>query len=336
MWLQALRRFIRGGHLIGRTFVMLDLYPASRALFLLGATDSGLLHALRTPRTRKELVTDLGVTRTELLDGLLAEGIAWREIAIKDGRYRLRGRRARALVSDIGDAYFAQIQECFSYHGAAYGTVRDRLRGAPLGNYLDETGDIVARSSRILEAPTLAFLDRCLKDSRPASLLDIGCGSGIYLRCAAKALSDVQAVGVDMHEAATDLAVRNLKEWGISGVRVVTANILDPPHELGGLFEMITLFHNLYYFEDAQRTKLIFILRELLAPGGSVVVVSYVQGRSRIATHFDNVLRNTQGNTALPTLDETVGLFDRNGFSVERPRRLVPRESLFGLVARTG
>ncbi len=333
VWLKALAGYLRGGHAVGRALVLADWYPLARSLYLHGALSSGLLHALRAPKTRDELVAELAVGREVLLDGLLAEGLSWRVIALRHGRYRLRGSRSRALVADNGDAYAALLHESLEYHASAYGTAGRKLRGDPLGDYLEEFGEVIARSSRMIEPPTRAFLNRALRTVRPSSVVDIGCGSGTYLRHVAEYSDEVRATGIERSEDASRLAEANLRSWGVSDrCRVVSADVLELPVE--NHYDLALLFHNIYYFEPEVRPQLLQAIRRMLAPDGALAIVTYFKGKSRIATHFDMVLRSTAGNTPLPTLEETLTLLRENGFEVDRPVRLIPRESLYGILAR--
>lgn len=158
----------------------------------------------------------------------------------------------------------------------------------------------------------------------------------MYLRDAARSVPDVTGVGLEVSAAAADLCRLNLAEWGLAErFIVVEGDIRTPPSDLGR-FDLVTLFHNIYYFDPAERPHLFETLRSLLTPRGALAIVCYFSGRTKIATHFDLILRSTKGNTALPDLDVTIATLRSSGFDVERPKRLVPLEPLYGLVARRG
>src|SRR5438552_13712185 len=143
----VLLRLFRTPHLWTGIRTLGDMKSFLRVHFLYAAIESGLLEALKTPRSKAELVRKLGVERPELLEALLRMGVSLGELSAKEGVYRIRGGYARAIAAKDGDALAAVIQEYVSYHGSVYRRLAGRLRGAPLGNYLEGTGNTVARSS---------------------------------------------------------------------------------------------------------------------------------------------------------------------------------------------
>src|SRR5438067_8935640 len=229
----VLLRLFRTPHLWTGIRALGDMKSFLRVHFLYAAIESGLLEALKTPRSKAELVRKLGVERPELLEALLRMGVSLGELSVKGGVYRIRGSRrhersgyARAMAAKDGDALVAVIQEYVSYHGSVYRHLAGRLRGQPLGNYLEGTGNTVARSSRVLEPFVADFAREMAGKNRPVRILEVGCGSGVYLRHAAEANPLATGVGIDMQEEVVELAAANLAEWGIADrFRVVRADI---------------------------------------------------------------------------------------------------------------
>lgn len=56
-----------------------------------------------------------------------------------------------AMVAPDGDTMAAFVQDIADCHASAYQSFPSRLRGAPLGDYLDRSGPLIARSSRVFE-----------------------------------------------------------------------------------------------------------------------------------------------------------------------------------------
>src|SRR5205823_11436505 len=113
-----------------------------------------------------------------------------------------------------------------------YRHLAGRLRGEPLGDYLEATGNTIARSSRVLEPFVADFAREMAGKDRPVRILEVGCGSGVYLRHAAEANRLATGIGVDMHKDVVRLAAANLEEWGIGDrFRVVRADIRRAPAE---------------------------------------------------------------------------------------------------------
>jgi predicted O-methyltransferase YrrM len=273
------------------------------------------------------------VEAPDLLDALLKVGIALGEVRKSSGQYTIKGRRARAVTSREGDALQALILETFEYHGSVYDQLPDRLHGAPLGDYLPDTATIVARSSRVAEPFIAQFARDLVKRYQPATLLDIGSGTGIYVRHALDAAPALRAVAIDMQPAVVALAQKNFATWGIAE-RVTTrvADIRstdlgdDPP------FDLVTLYNNIYYFRVEERQSLFKRLTELLAPHGVICVVSLTAGGTVLSADLDLTLRSTAGCAPLPKLSELKEELAGAGMKTVSVTRLIPLEPLYGVV----
>lgn len=334
MNLGAIFTLFRTPHLWAQVQINRDVRPFLRLHFLYSAMESGLLAALKTPISRGELIQQLHVQRPELLDGLLELGVSLKELSRDQDRYKIRGKRARALVADEGDPFVAMLQEYVTIHSSAYRHLAARLAGAPLGDYLGESGTLIARSSRVLEPFIRDFVRAIVRTSEPVRMLDVGCGSGIYLRYAAEANPKLTGVGIDMQDAVARQALANLAEWGIGErFKVMVADIRNPPADLNGPFDLITLFNNVYYFTPEERPVLFCILRSRLAPNGALAIVSLMQGNSVTAIDFDLLLRSTVGCAPLPEVDELIAQLCESGFRHVKKTKLMPEEPVYGIVA---
>ena len=329
-WITA----FRVPHLWAQVQLIRDVETFVRVQFLYAAFESGLLAALARPATRDGLIAALGVQRPELLDALLALGVRLKELSYRDGAYRIRGRRSRALATGDGDAPAAMIQELVTYHASVYQQLSARLRGAPSGDYLEEYGGLIARSSRVLEPFQANFVRAVVGRSAPLRLLEVGCGSGVYLRHAVEANASVTGIAIDMAPEVIEQARANLAAWGIGDrFDVLLADIRQPPPEITAPFDVISLYNNIYYFTPEERPGLLRTIRALLAPTGTFALVTMVPGNSIAALDLDLALRSTVGNTALPTVDEVTSLLKETGFAAVQTTKLLPTEPFYGFLA---
>lgn len=332
MTFRGLVTSIRLPHVRALGALLGDVRSFLRLHFLATACEAGLLRAL--PATREELVAALAVQRPELLDGLLELGLTVRELSLSGGRYRIRGHRARALVSEGGDPLAAMLEELGGYHSSVYQQLVARMRGAPLGTYLDANATIIARSSRMLEPLQRNFVWDIVRPDGALRLLEIGCGSGVYLRCAAERNSQLTGVAIELQEEVAELARANLREWGVGGrFEIVSGDARHVLAQLDGQFDIVTLYNNVYYFEEAERPALFREMRSKLAPGGVVGLVSLMRGRSMAGVDLDIALRSTAGCTALPDIDELEAQLREAGFAQVRRVKLMPFDPFYGLAA---
>jgi cyclopropane fatty-acyl-phospholipid synthase-like methyltransferase len=226
------------------------------------------------------------------------------------------------------------IEECVAYHASVYRELTARMRGAPAGEYLDEHATLIARSSRVLEPFLARFVRKLVRNQGPLRLLEIGCGSGVYLRHAAEANPAVTGVAVEVQSEVAEQARMNLAQWGLGDrFTVSVGDIRQPPGEVAGQFDLVTLHQNVYYFEEEERIALFERARSWLLPGGRLVLTSFMQGRTPASIDFDIALRCTVGCTGLPAVDQLVASLQRAGFDRVESARLMPFEPLYGIVA---
>lgn len=333
--LHSLFSLFRQPHLRGRMQLNATVKPFVRLQFFYAATQCGLLQMLRTPSSKQELARQLGITRVDLLDSLLELGMALGELSCSNGVYRLRSDRSLALVDKDGDPLVAMLEEFITYYGPIYQQLGERLRGAPSGDYLASTASVVARSSRLLEPVVASFIHSFVKGNHPMRLLEIGCGSGVYMRYTAQCNPQLTGIAIDMQPPVVEQARVNLSTWGIADrFDVLVVNILQPPPELAGPFDVITLYNNIYYFASEQHVALFQSLCSRLREGGMLAMVSIFKSATVLASNFDLVLRSTHGCVPVPAVDEVIGELQQSGFDKVQKTQLYPGESFYGLLAK--
>lgn len=335
MNLGTILTLLRMPHLAAQMRLARYFQSSLRLNFLYAATESGLLKVLSAPTSKKGLIEKLGVQRPELLEGLLELGILLRELSCKNDIYEISGRCSHVLSAADGDPVAALIQEYVTYHCSVYRHLAERLHRAPLGNYLEETADVVARSSRTLEPLVGNYVTRVVRMIRPKRMLEIGCGSGVYLRYATEAHAAVTGVAIDMQEAVVKQALANLSEWGMAErFKVIAADVRSSHPDLAGPFDLATLYNNIYYFSVDERPKLFRELHSRLTDKGGLVIVSMMKGDSVMSVNFDLVLRSTIGCAPLPDVEELIEQLKESGFSQVEKTKLVLGEPFYGILAR--
>ena len=117
----------------------------------MSATDTGLLNALRKPATRDQLVGMLEIERPELLKWLLDMGVSVGQLREYRGQYVVCGSRARSLMQGDQTPVMSLMKIWASIYGPVHANLADRMRGTPLGNYFEGTGDMVAKACNVHE-----------------------------------------------------------------------------------------------------------------------------------------------------------------------------------------
>ncbi|ORA37475.1 hypothetical protein BST20_13590 [Mycobacterium branderi] len=315
--------------------LLADSRGLSRIRFLGVAERIGLIAALRKPATVDQLGRTLSIGDVDLLTELLDVGVALGELRCRKGRYRLKGNRIRALASSDGEGLRGFTAELADYRGDVYRDLPSRLQTGERGSYLDEYDEVVARGSRLVEPFIARFVRRIVGEQSPRAMLEIGCGTGIYVKHAAETCPQLSAIAIDLSERVVALASANLAAWGLEDrCTVLHADIRDSNlAELAGPFDLITLHNNIYYFPPAEWRALLTDLRRRLAPTGRLVLTSMFAGKSLNAAEFDLVLRSTAGCWPLPQRAELVDALTDAGYRTVALHRLLATDPLFGVVA---
>lgn len=334
MWRRTLKAAFGQPDATAHLLFLRDSQTVTRIHFLHAAAHLGVLAELKSPSGQEALASKLGITRSQQFGLFLKLGVSLGELADDAGTYRLKGRRAKALVGPNGNVLRALLDEQIEYHGSVYRELAEQLRGGPLGDYLLATAAVVAESSRIAEPVISSYVTDVVTGAGPTPrVLDIGCGSGVYLRAASQN-AGATGQGIDMQPASVELTTKNLTDWGIGDrFHVTQGDIRKGASEADGPYDVVLLMNNIYYFAPEQRPALFETLRSLVKEGGTLTLVSMFHGTSPTALNLDLVLACTQGCYALVSPEELAPELRAAGFRNVTVDRLVARESLLGIRA---
>jgi 4-hydroxy-2,2'-bipyrrole-5-carbaldehyde O-methyltransferase len=338
-WLRAFRATPasdgRWRRLPGALLTWRDAASFVRLHFLAVATEIGLLEELgHGPATASELGVRLAIGDQALFGAFLRLGAAVGELRCRAGRWSLRGRRSKALAAPEADTMRAMVQEALRYDAAVYAGLEQHLRGGPPGDYLRATGAVIARASRLVEPVLAPWLRSVVAERRPRRVLDVGCGTGVYLIHAATAGDpELTGLGVDLDATVVGLARQRLADASLAGrfeVRHADIRSVQLP---AASFDLVLLVQNIYYFAEDERPDLLRHLHRLLAPTGALVLASLFAGRSLAAAHYDLLFRATAGCAPLPRRQELERQLHDAGFTTTRWVQLMPLGSFHALVA---
>jgi 4-hydroxy-2,2'-bipyrrole-5-carbaldehyde O-methyltransferase len=311
------------------------LPPYYRVCFLAAAAESGLLRRLAGGPVALDRLVDEYVGDLALHDGLeawLDLGAALGVLRRGPAGYGLRSRLARALADVDRDAAAALIAEAGALHHRWITEAPARAREGRPFQLRDVPGELVARSSRTL-AP---FVREAVEDAVPARgpvrLLEIGCGTGVYIRHAADRNPALTAVGLDLEPAVVALAREHIRAWGLAArVRIDEGDVRRQTPT--GDFDVATLHNNIYYFPVAERVGLLSHVRGFLKPGGRLVVTTACRGGSPTTEILNVWGALTAGCGRLPGRDELAEQLRAAGCSAVRSRHLIPGERIYAFVA---
>jgi SAM-dependent methyltransferase len=333
---RAVWQAVRGPGGLARLQALHDSRAAVRLSIGAAALSTGVLPALGTgPLDVDRLVARTGARDAELLVAWLRVLEAARYVR-RDGPVWQLTRRGRALLQD---GVLRAVHEAFvDYHTGLYRDLPRQLGGGPPRRDVVDHGDVIAELSRGQDPFICSLLVELVGRERPGRVLDVGCGSGSHLAAMLEAAPTAVGVGVDLDHDVVQLARRTLAASS-AGPRATVhrgelAALLDEGW-LGGGYDLALYANAISYAPVSDRVRVLRQIAAVLADRGLLVVVTTALGDDVFSRHFDLLLRaqNLPG-MQLPHLDELVGQLREAGLTPEPPRRLIPLQPLFAVLAR--
>lgn len=307
-----------------------------RAAFLVAAARAGLLvrlaaGSLSLAEIRAVLGIDAG--QDAGLESWLAVGESVGEVRQEDGRWRLAGALARALALPNNDDLLAMLEEVVDLHHRLMLLTPDRLRDGRPFALSEQDGLVIARSSRVVEPLIHEAIDDVVPTTGRLRLLEIGCGSGVYIHHYLSRNPDLEAVGLELQPQVADVARANLHHWG-HGARVTVESCDVRTFQATGTFDLITLHNNIYYFPVADRVALLVRLRSLLSPGGRLLLTTSCAGGSPAVAVLSLWGAVTEGCGPLPLPSDMIQQFRDAGFHDVKAKNLAsPLDQFYAFVA---
>ena len=316
--------------------IIKDCQAVIRFHFIHSALDSGLLKALETPQPIDDLIKKLKVKRVDLLHAILDVGLSAGELSLNNGKYKLKGKISKSLITEKGDAIGALVQANATYYNSAYRELKDRMQGGELSDNLENIGDLVARVSKLQEPLIKNFIHYTVKGKKSMNLLEIGCGSGTFMKTAYKANENTVGLGIDMDTDVVKQAKNNMEKWGLSNrFNIFQGDIRTFEIEDSGPFDLITLYNLIYYFEPEERPALLKKLKANLSDHGKIALVTTVRsnGKDIVAANLNLANCSLKGVTAVPEINSLKKLFKNSGFFKIEVTQIIPGGAFYSILA---
>jgi SAM-dependent methyltransferase len=327
----GLQRLYDGAALAGRlfeqtlgAFELFNVYMGERL---------GLYRALVADgsATAEELSRRAGIGSRyarEWLEQQTTAGILEVDDAAAEGalrRYSLPFEHREPLLDENSLMYAAFMPRYVVSVGDAMPALLDAYRtgaGVPWARYGDDMRQAQAAANRPLFKSVVGQewlaaipdIQQRLTSGPPARVADLGCGEGWLSIGLASAYPMIHVVGVDADPASIEAATRHASEAGLSDR--VQFELGDAARlETGAAFDLVLIFEVLH--DLSRPVEVLRSARELLVPGGTVVVVDERAADVFTGTALDNpVERFLYAVSTTVCLSSTVDRFAREaGFA---------------------
>lgn len=307
-----------------------------RVCFVHAGVSGGVLEKLADgPMSAETLSEQLGITNQEGLRAWLDLGVGLAELELGPRGYSLSSELSKGIVEPDNDPYRAVLEEVAVHHYQHIVQTLPVLSDNRQFGFDASIGELVARSSRLSEPLIRGFMDEVIPRTGPFSLLEVGCGSGAYVKYACELNESLVATGLEMQPAVADFARNNVDQWGIAErASIEVGDVRD--FESDRRFDLVTLHQNIYYFANDERPALLRKLHGFINPGGTLLVTSACKGGSPLFRVLDLWFSTSEGLAPLPDPEELKAQLVAAGFSEVLVRKPIPDESFHGFVARKG
>src|SRR5262249_6269554 len=137
---------------------------------------------------------------------------------------------------------------------------------------------LVARSSRVLEPFVREAVDDAVPARGPIRLLEVGCGSGIYIHHAATRNGELTALGLALVPEVAEVARAKRARGNLAHrVTIAVGDVRTRAPE--PVYDLATLHNNINYFPVAARVDVLRHVRGFLRPSGRLLVTIACLGR---------------------------------------------------------
>jgi SAM-dependent methyltransferase len=307
-----------------------------RLVWLVSAFRAGLLRRLSSgPASFAQLAREMtrDAADHDWLEKWLEMGVRVGELRQQGSTYALRGFLARRLAEPKNDAIVAILEEVVLLHHRLVLETPERLASGTHFTLADQDGVMIARSSPVVRPFLHEAIDEVVPRRGAMRLLEVGAGSGTYIRHAAERNPDLSALGLELQPQVAEFANANLRSWGLAARATVDkGDVRDraPSPE----YDLMTFHNNIYYFPVGERVALLQHALAFLKPGGTILLTTACSAGSPAAVALDIWSAGTERCGRLPAPDELVAQMREAGFADAHARRLIPNESFYAFFGR--
>ncbi|QDQ25956.1 class I SAM-dependent methyltransferase [Chitinimonas arctica] len=337
MRLNTLKKLVFDKNIFGFLGLTGNINQLYKTSFATAASSCGLLDYLQArPRTLTDIQLRLATDHSQQagLEAWLGCGVRFGELRLKNGYYELKGKLSRSLARPRNEIAAATLEEVVRYHYDALLNAPSRLRSGHKYSLADQDGELIARSSRILEPFVEEAIDWALQTGKVGSVLEVGFGSGYYLKYLLQSNPQLRIQAIDYQQEVVDAAGVNLRRWGLADqVELSCCDVME--FAATGRYDLITLHNNIYYFPLAMRMPLLRHLHGMLAPGGQLLLTTSCRGGSPAIAALNLWWSLSDVAGALPDKDDLVNMLQQAGFAQVEARQMLPGESYYGVLAKT-
>lgn len=296
-----------------------------RAGFISTAFSEGIYDVLsRGSASCKEIQSGIGSEwNEEGLKAWLDLGVSLGELGKSNDQYRIKSSFSKKLLQPENDTWQAFLQARVEIFYNYIIKTPAFLKQNKQFEFSQSYGELFARSSRTVEPILFDITDSTIPKNDRCHLLEVGCGSGIYIKRACDRNPNLTVLGIELQNEVADFAKTNILKWKIEDR--ATIEVCDIREYRGKqLFDIITFYNLIYYFPTKERVNLLSHLCGFLNPGGQLVLTTLCPENDPSIQLMNLWASMTDGCGPLPHPEQLIDQLKDSGFTKIQSEKLIP------------
>ncbi len=301
-----------------------------RAGFISTAISEGIYDLLsKGPANCKDIQEAIGSDfNQEGLEAWLDLGVSLGELEKSSDGYSIKSAFSKELLKTTNDtwkAFFqARVEIFYNYIIKTPGFLKEKKQFEFSQSY----GELFARSSRTVEPILFDVVDRSIPQKGACHLLEVGCGSGVYIKRACDRNPSLTAKGLELQEEVADFARKNTVIWQIED-RVIIESIDIKKYKTEEKYDIVTFYNLIYYFPLSERIKVLRQLAGFLSPRGQLLLTTLCPINDPSIQLMNLWSSMTNGCGPLPYPEQVCSQLKEAGFERVQFEKLIPGFFLF-------
>ena len=133
--------------------------------------------------------------------------------------------------------------------------------------------------------------------------MEVGCGTGVYIKHACDRNSELTVLGLELQKEVADFDRENTIKWGLEK-RVSIENRDVRHYNTQTPFDIITFFNLIYYFPENERIDVLKRMKGALNKGGQLILTTLCQTNDPSIQIMNLWVSMTNGCGSLPNPNE--------------------------------
>ena len=325
MAINILLKFIRKSPILLMLRMNKTLSEFYRAGFISTAISEGIYDVLsKGPTSIKDIQGSIGANfNREGLEAWLELGVSLGELTKEKDRYSIKSSLAKKLLKPSNDTWKAFLQARVEIFYDYVVKTPSFLKENKKFEFSQSYGELFARSSRTVEPILIDVVDKIIPANGQCRLLEVGCGTGIYIKRACDRNHLLDATGLELQKGVAEFARQNAAIWKIDD-RVTIEHIDVRQYQTDRKFDIVTFFNLIYYFPESQRSDLLRLLGGFLNSGGQLVLTTLCPANDPSVQLMNLWSSMTQGCGPLPHPENICDMLMAAGFEEIKVEKLIP------------